>query len=195
MNMLPSPQIEGLVEDFDAGLRLLARIIDNPSALERAIAKVRAQILDVHDPIDCGHPRPGPQRVCYPFHDTVVKVPQSILTGAGSVRDHVTAQLYEVLSYQLAAYDKIPVAKCRVVFSYHGIPLVIMEHLDTTRRCSDPWIASVDCEQEEYSFSEGRCVVYDAGIAPSAMHLSAWEDQFASRLAVLGGSSQLALDI
>lgn len=101
-----------------------------------------------------GNPHSGTNRHTFLDKDVVYKIPRTFHWGIGACKR-------EVLAYEEQT-DHLPMATCRLVYHQTGLPIVIMQKVQTNMLGKPAWATRIDGSQVGLT-AEKKWVVFDAG--------------------------------
>lgn len=166
------PRVADTISPKEGEKRLKQLIID-PERLNTTLDRVLKEFSTRYALLD----DEGGTRSVYESKGVVLKVPRVHHTGYDDPISAISANLIES-ALSRTGYGKRahPVAKTRLLWHSSGIPIIMMEKIDTGLPTSalPRWARGIEKRQVGYSQITENFVVYDASEFPGAMPPSTW---------------------
>jgi hypothetical protein len=155
---LPAPEVPLLTQE-EGMIALRNLMCRGRSSTKGVIYRLNRQMRERY-----GMPLTGMTRSVYAHREVVYKLPRP---GGGSgflIGDCIEANLIES-SLNTAGHDGLPLASRRLVWHKSGIPIIVMEKVETGLPADSlpKWSKAVDAQQVGRRTATGEYVVYDAG--------------------------------
>lgn len=156
---LSTPSLDGVMADEAEGRSRFEAIMDSPNELSTALSIARDDVRYVGEGIDS-----GTSREVYIVDGLIVKLPMQTWDSNNSLLANCYSNLAEVVAYETGQYVG-PIVPCRIVWHVSGIPLVVMEKVNTMAPEGDKpdWAYRVDMYQVAWSELLNEWACYDAG--------------------------------